>query len=123
MKTVFQWLKDRASFFKMIFMISVLLIVISEVLTISKTISFEQLGNVFQSIPVWKIFLMLVIGLVSVLPMIGYDVILNRILDQKPKPLYLFETSWLINTINNIAGFGGLVSIGLRSEFYGKDSH
>lgn len=122
MKTVFQWLKDRASFFKMIFMISVLLIVISEVLTISKTISFEQLGNVFQSIPVWKIFLMLVIGLVSVLPMIGYDVILNRILDQKPKPLYLFETSWLINTINNIAGFGGLVSIGLRSEFYGKET-
>lgn len=34
---------------------------------------------------------------------------------------YILETSWLVNTINNLAGFGGLVSIGLRSEFYAKD--
>ncbi len=51
--------------------------------------------------------------------MIGYDIILNRLLGQKLKKSYLFETSWLINTINNVAGFGGFVSIGLRSELYG----
>jgi phosphatidylglycerol lysyltransferase len=122
MKKMFQWIKDHAGFFKIIFMTSVMVIVIGELLTLSKTISFSQLNSIFQSIPLWKIGLMLVIGFVSVLPMIGYDVVLNRILRQKPKPSYLFETSWVINTINNIAGFGGLISIGLRSEFYGKES-
>ena len=65
---------------------------------------------------------MALIGLVSVVPMIGYDFTLNNILEQRPKKLYIFETSWLVNTLNNIAGFGGFVSAGLRSEFYGKQT-
>lgn len=121
MKKVFQWFKDRASYFKLIFIFSVVIIVIQELISISKTLSFEQLGDIFEDISPWKIVLMLIIGLLSVVPMIGYDVILNNILKQKPNKLYLFETSWMVNTINNIAGFGGLVSIGLRSEFYGKE--
>ncbi|MBO0469173.1 bifunctional lysylphosphatidylglycerol flippase/synthetase MprF [Enterococcus sp. DIV0242_7C1] len=116
-----QWFKERISYFKIIFIFSVIIIILRELLTISKTISFNQLGIVFQDIPLWKIALMLLIGLVSVLPMLNYDVILNKILGQHPKKRFLFESSWMINTINNIAGFGGLISIGLRSEFYGKE--
>ncbi len=89
-------------------------------MSIGKTLSIQQLGETFATIPIWKSGLMLLIGLVSVLPMIGYDIILNRMLEQKQNPRYLFETSWLINTINNIAGFGGFVSVGLRSELYGQ---
>lgn len=120
MKKVIQWFKDHINFFKTVFIFSVIAIVIGELISISKTISFNQLSDTFQDIAFWKIILMLIIGLISVLPMIGYDVILNRILGQKQKKLFLFESSWMINTINNIAGFGGLISIGLRSEFYGK---
>ncbi|MCA5012757.1 MULTISPECIES: bifunctional lysylphosphatidylglycerol flippase/synthetase MprF [unclassified Enterococcus] len=116
-----QWFKERISYFKIIFIFSVIIIILRELLTISKTISFNQLGIVFQDIPLWKIALMLLIGLVSVLPMLNYDVILNKILGQHPKKRFLIESSWMINTINNIAGFGGLISIGLRSEFYGKE--
>ncbi|EOL44424.1 bifunctional lysylphosphatidylglycerol flippase/synthetase MprF [Enterococcus caccae] len=121
MKKMFQWFKDHVSYFKSIFIFSVVIIIIRELLSISKTISLDQLSTIFQDIAVWKVFLMFLIGLVAVFPMIGYDVILNNILKQKPKKLFLLESSWLINTINNIAGFGGLVSIGLRSEFYGKE--
>ncbi|MHC5229112.1 bifunctional lysylphosphatidylglycerol flippase/synthetase MprF [Enterococcus sp. LJL99] len=120
MKKVIQWFKDHINFFKTVFIFSVIVIVIAELISISKTISFDQLSDTFQDIAIWKIALMLIIGLVSVLPMIGYDIILNQILGQKQKRLFLFESSWMINTINNIAGFGGLISIGLRSEFYGK---
>lgn len=120
MKKIIQWFKDHMSFFKTVFIFSVIVIVIAELLSISKTISFDQLSDIFQDIAFWKIALMLIIGLISVLPMIGYDIILNQILGQKQKKLFLFESSWMINTINNIAGFGGLISIGLRSEFYGK---
>lgn len=121
MKKMLQWIKDHVSYFKSIFIFSVVIIVFRELLSISKTISFEQLGNIFQDLALWKIVLMFLIGLVAVFPMIGYDVILNKILKQKPKKMFLIESSWMINTINNIAGFGGLVSIGLRSEFYGKE--
>lgn len=121
MKKMLQWIKDHASYFKTIFIFSVVIIVFRELLSIGKTISFDQLADIFQDLALWKIGLMLLIGLIAVFPMIGYDVILNRILEQKPKKSFLIETSWMINTINNIAGFGGLVSVGLRSEFYGKE--
>ncbi|ALS00709.1 hypothetical protein ATZ33_04780 [Enterococcus silesiacus] len=121
MKKMLQWFKDHLSYFKSIFIFSVVIIVFRELLSISKTISFEQLSDIFQDLAIWKIALMLLIGLVAVSPMIGYDIILNKILKQKPKKVFLIESSWMINTINNIAGFGGLVSIGLRSEFYGKE--
>ncbi|MGM0124518.1 phosphatidylglycerol lysyltransferase [Enterococcus sp. AZ194] len=88
-------------------------------MSIGKTISLQELRQAFSEIALWKVFLMLFIGLFSVLPMIGYDLILNRMLKQKQTKRYLFETSWVINTLNNIAGFGGFISIGLRSEFYG----
>lgn len=101
-------------------LISVIVIIVGELMSIGKTLSIQQLGETFATIPVWKSGLMLLIGLISVLPMVGYDIILNRMLEQKQNPRYLFETSWLINTINNIAGFGGFVSVGLRSELYGQ---
>ena len=122
MKKILQWVKDHVSYFKSIFIFSVVIIIIRELLSISKTISLSQLTAIFQDIALWKVLLMFLIGLIAVLPMIGYDVILNNILKQKPKKLFLLESSWMINTINNIAGFGGLISIGLRSEFYGKET-
>lgn len=120
LKQTLQWLKNHLSLFKTIFLISVVVIIISELIRIGKTLSVAQLAETFGTIPLWKTILMLLIGLLSVSPMIGYDIILNRLLDQKPPKRYLLETSWMINTINNVAGFGGFVSIGLRSELYGR---
>ena len=122
MENLIGWIKTHLSKFKTIFLISVIIIVLFELSNIAKTISFDQLSTIFSEISIWNILLMALIGLVSVIPMIGYDFTLNNILEQKPKKLYIFETSWLVNTLNNIAGFGGFVSAGLRSEFYGKQT-
>lgn len=119
-KPIIQWFKSHLRLIKTIFLISVLVIIIRELMTISTLLSADQLAQTFSTIPLWKIGVMFLIGLISILPMIGYDLIFNKLLNQKQKPLYLFETSWMINTINNIAGFGGFVSIGLRSELYGQ---
>ena len=122
MENLIGWIKTHLSKFKTIFLISVIIIVLFELSNIAKTISFDQLSTIFSEISIWNILLMALIGLVSVIPMIGYDFTLNNILEQKPKKLYIFETSWLVNTLNNIVGFGGFVSAGLRSEFYGKQT-
>lgn len=118
---VLQWIKKKQKLVKTLFLITVGVIVLSEILSLSKTISIDQLQSIFATLSIGRLFLMAVIGLLCVLPMIGYDIVLNRILEQHlPKP-YLFETSWMINSLNNLAGFGGLISVGLRSQFYGKE--
>lgn len=122
MEKFIEWVKTHLSKIKTIFLISVIIIVFFELSNIAKKISFEQLSTLLSEISIWNILLMAVIGLVSIIPMIGYDFTLNSILGQKTKKLYVFETSWLVNTLNNIAGFGGVISAGLRSEFYGKQT-
>ncbi len=104
-------------------MIAVAVIVLGELLSLSKTISVDQLTTLFSELAVWRVALMLLISLLCIAPMIGYDIILNRLLGQKLSARYLSETSWIINTMNNLVGFGGFISIGLRSEFYGKEKN
>lgn len=116
-----QWIKKKQKLLKGLFLIAVGVIVLSELLSLSKTISIQQLQSIFASLSIGRVLLMAIIGLLCVLPMIGYDVALNRILGQHLPKRYLIETSWMINSMNNLAGFGGLISIGLRSQFYGKE--
>ena len=115
------WVKKHSKIFKNIFLMAVVVIVSRELLSIGKTISMEQLKESFKEIAPYKMGIMALVGIVAVLPMTGYDFILNKMLKLDHKIGYILETSWLVNTINNLAGFGGLVSIGLRSEFYTKD--
>ena len=96
-------------------MIAVAVIVLGELLSLNKTISVDQLTTLFSELAVWRVALMLLISLLCIAPMIGYDIILNRLLGQKLSARYLSETSWIINTMNNLVGFGGFISIGLRS--------
>lgn len=116
------WVQKNFKIFKTIFLIAVVLIVFRELLSIAKSISFEQLKITLKAIPVYKLLITALVGIIAVLPMTGYDLILNNMLHTKHKKSYVFETSWFVNTVNNIAGFGGLVSVGLRSEFYAKEN-
>lgn len=102
------------------FLAAVVLAVFVGITSISKSISPEILAQQFGDIAIWKIVLVIVVGLIGVSPMVAYDYLLNKTLNNKVKFGYLFESSWIINTINNLAGFGGFVSVGLRTEFYGK---
>ena len=64
---------------------------------------------------------MAIIGLVAVSPYALYDIILNKELETDYSKSYILETSWAVNTINNLAGFAGLVDVGLRYSFYSED--
>lgn len=121
MKKIMHQVKKNLGIIKILFFISILFIVIRELLLLGKSISYNELVTILGEIAPWKILLMFVTGFIAVLPMIGYDWILNQSLEQKISKRYLLQTSWMINTVNNVAGFGGFISIGLRSHFYGKD--
>lgn len=120
MEKITTWFKTHQKLFKMIFLLAVSVIVFTELLAIGRTLSWQQLAASFAEIPAYKIAIMALVGLLAVLPMTGYDFTLNQMLQAQHKKSYILETSWLVNTINNLVGFGGLVSIGLRSEFFSK---
>lgn len=121
MKRFVDWLKSHGKLFKWIFVVSVLYLVITELASISKTIDFVQLKNYLSDLSIFKIAGLTFLGLFSVSIMLNYDFILNRLLKTDYSKRYIAETSWVTNSLNNILGFGGLISIGLRSGFYGGE--
>lgn len=120
MKTIIEWFKRNRKIFQGIFVIAVIYLVFNELLSIGKSVTGTQLRATLAGIPISKMLIMILVGVISILPMTGYDFILNKMLKTDFSKRYIFQSSWLINTVNNIAGFGGLISIGLRSQFYTK---
>lgn len=107
---------------KVIFFLATVLLITSELSHLKRAISLGTLENNFKMLSPWTILVMLVLGFIAVLPMLFYDVILNKEINSHYSKRYIFETSFMINTINNTAGFGGLIDTGLRYSFYSKDN-
>lgn len=120
MKLLIQTIKKHAALLKTGFVLTVAVLVIAQLLSIFKTISLTKMHAIFDTVPWWQFIIILLVGLCSIVPMLGYDFTLKKMLNLSYDNRYIFETSWIINTINNLAGFGGLVSVGLRNEFYSK---
>lgn len=118
MHLIISQFKKYKQLLKAIFVFAVFSIVTWELLSIIKNISIVQLTQLIHDLPFWKILLMITIGLIAVFPMIGYDFALDKLLQTKFSRKKIIEGSWTINTINNLAGFGGLVSVGMRAAFY-----
>lgn len=105
---------------KPIFIISFIILLISEFSSLSKEISLEKLEEIYKNVEVYKLLLIGIVGLLGVLPMLYYEVIYSRMAGLTLEKRYLYETSFSINTLNGLIGFGGLINIGLRLFYYGK---
>lgn len=116
MKRAIQGIKK---YIEPLFILSVFILVVLEFKSLSKEISYDKLTAVLQGISPFIVILLLLAGIVSVLPMLEYEVILNRLIDGKHEKRYLYETSFTINTMNNLIGFGGIINMGLRNYYYG----
>ena len=121
MKTFLSTLNQWQKTIKQLFFVTVTVLVVFELFHLSHTVSFDQVHQVITKLPMWHIILMAIIGLVSVTPMLTYDLILNKEMKTSHPQSYILQSSWAINTINNMVGFGGLVDVGLRYSFYARD--
>ncbi|WP_373823191.1 lysylphosphatidylglycerol synthase domain-containing protein, partial [Streptococcus ferus] len=120
LKTIIEKLKAFMPIIKVIFFTSIVVLIIVELMHLKQTISVKELGQVLQGISWLNIFLIFLVGTLAVFPTTGYDFIVNRILKTNHSKSYILQTSWCINTFNNLTGFGGIIDIGLRLAFYGK---
>ena len=117
----FNWLKKWKTLIKLVLFLSIASLVIVEITRLFKTISFDKIVEILGKLSPLNVICLALFGFIAVAPMIFYDSILNKELNQKQKLSYLLETSWTINSLNNMIGFAGLVDIGLRYSFYGDE--
>ncbi len=126
MKTVWQklsqWFDRYATVLKLLFVVSVLIFVVREVGRILREVNGQQIRQSLASQSPQSLVLMLVLGFVSVLPMLGYDFAITELLPGKFTKRYIVKSGWVVNTYTNIAGFGGLLGGSLRALFYAKEA-
>lgn len=121
LQSVKNFFTKYGQYIRTIFLISVVVIVVRELLSLSKTVNVSELKTHLSDLSIGQFLLLAIVGLITVVPMFGYDVILNKHRDVPLKPLAFLQNSWIINTFNNLIGFGGIISTGLRLELFGEE--
>ena len=121
MQIFLNWVKKWQTLIKLVLFLSIASLVIVEITRLFKTISFDKIVEILGKLSPLNVIFLALFGFMAVAPMIFFDSILNKELNQKQKLSYLLETSWTINSLNNMIGFAGLVDIGLRYSFYGDE--
>lgn len=124
---LFQWMKAHQLILKLIFFGSVLVFVVNQVANILHGMSWQDVWQTMNQQSQVTIAWMILAGLVGVLPMLLYDWVTVQVLEKQGTPKMdrkdFFLSAWITNTINNLAGFGGIVGASLRASFYGKKTN
>ena len=119
------WIKNHSLLLKLIFLGSVLIFVANQVTHIAQGMSWQDIFQTMGQQKKLTSITMIVIGCLGVLPMFLYDYVVVKVLEESGKPKMetreWIVSAWVTNTINNLAGFGGVVGATLRANFYGKD--
>ena len=122
-----QWIKEHSLILKLIFFGSVLVFVANQVANIANGMSWQDIWQRMGQQSRMTILLMILAGLLGVTPMLLYDWVTIRVLEKQGKPKMerkeFLLAAWVTNTINNLAGFGGVVGASLRASFYGKQTN
>lgn len=107
---------------KLLFALFVLGVVIYVGSGIISDVSGPQMLKAFRIQTPTSLSILLVLGFISVLPMLTYDFSMVDLLPSKFKTGYIVKSGWIVNTLTNIAGFGGFLGASLRAHFYSKGS-
>ena len=121
MVRVVQWIKQHLTIIKILFICSVMFFVINQLTSILHGLTWLKFKTLMMNQGWPSIFEMILAGFLAVLPMILYDVGTTRALRVQLPWTELFVNGWIINTINNLAGFGGVVGATLRMNSYSKN--
>ncbi|MBP2099485.1 bifunctional lysylphosphatidylglycerol flippase/synthetase MprF [Enterococcus rivorum] len=122
---ILKWMKEHSLVLKLIFLGSVLIFVANQVTHIAQGMSWRDVFQTMGQQSRLSLAGMIGIGLLGVLPMLLYDYVVVKVLEEqgakKMNRWEFFVSAWVTNTINNLAGFGGVVGATLRTNFYGKE--
>jgi phosphatidylglycerol lysyltransferase len=121
---VLEFIKKHSTLLKIIFFALILFFVVNQVTNILHDMSWADVVKTIEAQSPWAIVGMFGVGMIGVIPMLLYDYVVVKSLERAGKPkmprMSWFVSAWTTNTINNLAGFGGMVGASLRSSFYSK---
>ena len=121
MNKLISFFKKWQNVLKSILFLSISILVLLELIKMGKTISPEAVKGILSGLSPFQIVSLLVLGTLSVSPMMLYDFILCKELKKKISLVKLIESSWTINSLNNLIGFAGLVDVGLRYSYFTEE--
>lgn len=124
-KQLIGWIKNHSLLLKLIFLGSVLIFVANQVTHIAQGMSWQDVFHTMAQQKKITSISMILLGCLGILPMFLYDYVVIKVLEEAGKPKMKtwdwIVSAWVTNTINNLAGFGGVIGATLRANFYGKD--
>ena len=120
MRSIISFLKKYQNILKGILFISILILVIIELFHMGKTISFSAVKKIIEHLSPLQVLSLFIFGILAVSPMMLYDYILTKELGKEISVGKLIESSWTINSLNNLIGFAGLVDVGLRYSYFSE---
>ncbi len=88
-----------------------------------KNLDFGLLRTHFHELALYKVFIIILVGIVAVIPMVFYDFILTNIIKMEVPVKKKLIYSWTANTMSNFIGFGGVAGITIRTFFYGQHGY
>lgn len=112
--------KAHKTILKGIFVMSVVIFIIIEAGRIGQEIDPVQLQTYLTDQSLGSVLSMLILGLIAVLPMLNYDFVIQDFLPERAETKYILKSGWVVNTFNNLIGFGGVLGATLRATYYGK---
>lgn len=89
-----------------------------ELIKMFKDMNFHLLYLEWNELKTGRILIIFLVAFCAVLPMVFYDFILLKALSIKRPFKKNFKQAFIVNTVSNFIGFGGIAGLFLRSYFY-----
>ncbi|UQS84818.1 lysylphosphatidylglycerol synthase domain-containing protein [Apilactobacillus apisilvae] len=105
---------------KSIYVTVIVILILVAFNSIRKEVHWHQVMQSFSNLTPTKIIMLIVLGLISIIPMAIYDYEYVKQSHKHFKTSTILVNSYVINTVTNLAGGGGIIGGSLRTYLFGK---
>ncbi|TPR13195.1 lysylphosphatidylglycerol synthase domain-containing protein [Apilactobacillus timberlakei] len=119
-KKITNFFNKHSRALKSIYIIAIIILVAVAFNSIRKQVEWHQVLHSFGNLTTTKIIMLILLGLLSVVPMAIYDYEYVKQSHKQFKLSTILVNSYVINTVTNLAGGGGLIGGSLRTYLFGK---
>jgi len=99
LKKILNFIDKRMTLIKLLFVFSVLIFVVRQLAKIIREVNGNQFQTVLASQSKGALLIMLVVGFISILPMLVYDYSIVQFLPTKFSPTYIVRSGWLLTPL------------------------
>ena len=112
------YIKKYKGLLKFIFALALFIFVIFQLKNELTQIDLNKTRTLFKTIPTLDLTMLMILGIYAVFILTLYDVILIKQLKINMPVIKVLKISYIINALNAVIGFGGLIGAGLRHVVY-----